>query len=123
MHNEEQTLAVLHRLKSLGIQMSIDDFGTGYSSLSYLKRFPVDKLKIDQSFIMDCHNNHEDKAIVNTIVALGKNLGLSLIAEGVEELSHVEFLKSIGCDEIQGYWYSRPLEEQDLVSFIAKQLV
>ena len=123
MHNEEQTLAVLHRLKSLGIQMSIDDFGTGYSSLSYLKRFPVDKLKIDQSFIMDCHNNHEDRAIINTIVALGKNLGLSLIAEGVEELSHVEFLKSIGCDEIQGYWYSRPLAEQDLVNFIAKQLV
>ncbi|NQZ82348.1 MAG: EAL domain-containing protein [Colwellia sp.] len=123
MHNEEQTLAVLHRLKSLGIQMSIDDFGTGYSSLSYLKRFPVDKLKIDQSFIMDCHNNHEDRAIINTIVALGKNLGLSLIAEGVEELSHVEFLKSIGCDEIQGYWYSRPLSEQDLVNFIAKQLV
>jgi len=123
MHNEEHTLAVLHRLKSLGIQMSIDDFGTGYSSLSYLKRFPVDKLKIDQSFIMDCHNNHEDRAIINTIVALGKNLGLSLIAEGVEEHSHVEFLKSIGCDEIQGYWYSRPLEENDLVEFIAKQLV
>jgi len=122
MHNEENTLAVLHRLKSLGIQLSIDDFGTGYSSLSYLKRFPVDKLKIDQSFIMDCHNNDEDKAIVNTIVALGKNLGLSLIAEGVEELSHVDFLKSIDCDEIQGYWYSRPLEANDLVDFIAKQL-
>jgi len=122
MHNEENTLDVLHQLKSLGIQMSIDDFGTGYSSLSYLKRFPVDKLKIDQSFIMECHTNQEDKAIVNTIVVLGKNLGLSLIAEGVEEQSHVEFLKSIGCDEIQGYWYSRPLVGDDLISFIAGQL-
>lgn len=122
MHNEVNTLAVLHQLKSLGIQMSIDDFGTGYSSLSYLKRFPVNKLKIDQSFILDCHKNNEDRAIVNTIVALGKNLGLSLIAEGVEELEHVDFLKSIGCNEIQGYWYSKPLESNDLIDFLLPQL-
>jgi EAL domain-containing protein (putative c-di-GMP-specific phosphodiesterase class I)/GGDEF domain-containing protein len=118
MHNEAETLAVLHELKSLGLQLSIDDFGTGYSSLSYLKRFPVDKLKIDQSFIMDCHNNDEDKVLVKTIVALGKSLGLSLIAEGVEEQAHVDFLTDIDCDEIQGYWYSRPLEADKFVEFI-----
>ena len=122
IHNENKTLAVMKKLKDLGIQLSIDDFGTGYSSLSYLKRFPVDKLKIDQSFILDCHNNEEDKAIVRTIVALGKNLGLSLIAEGVEELEHVEFLTSIACDEIQGYWYSRPIEGEALIEFLQPQL-
>lgn len=118
LHNEANTISVLQHLKTLGVELSIDDFGTGYSSLSYLKQFPVDKLKIDQSFIRDCHTNDEDKAIINTIVSLGKNLGLSLIAEGVEELEHVDFLRGIQCDEIQGYWYSRPLEQQDLIRFI-----
>jgi len=118
MHNEATTLEVLHELKSSGISLSIDDFGTGYSSLSYLKRLPIDKLKIDQSFIRDCHNNDEDRVIVKTIVELGKSLGLSLIAEGVEEEVHVDFLKLLKCDEIQGYWYSRPLEAPQLLEFI-----
>ena len=121
MHNEEGTLAALHQLKSLGIQLSIDDFGTGYSSLSYMKRFPVDKLKIDQSFIRDMHQNAEDKALVKTIVTMGKSLGLTLIAEGVEESEHVEFLREIACDEIQGYWFSRPLEADDLLKFLHRQ--
>ena len=121
MHNETNTIAVLQHLKRLGVELSIDDFGTGYSSLSYLKEFPVDKLKIDQSFIFDCQNNSEDKAIINTIIGLGKNLGLSLIAEGVEELAHVEILRNMACDEIQGYWFSRPLEKLDLVKFLAKK--
>jgi EAL domain-containing protein (putative c-di-GMP-specific phosphodiesterase class I)/GGDEF domain-containing protein len=118
MHNEATTLDVLHELKSYGISLSIDDFGTGYSSLSYLKRLPIDKLKIDQSFIRDCHNNEEDRVIVKTIIELGKSLGLSLIAEGVEEAVHVEFLKSLQCEEIQGYWYSRPVEATQLFEFI-----
>lgn len=122
MHNETATLEVLHELKSSGISLSIDDFGTGYSSLSYLKRLPIDKLKIDQSFIRDCHNNEEDRVIVKTIVELGKSLGLSLIAEGVEEAVHVDFLQSLQCDEIQGYWYSRPLEAQQLLEFMKKSL-
>jgi len=120
MHNEAATLEVLHELKSSGISLSIDDFGTGYSSLSYLKRLPIDKLKIDQSFIRDCHNNDEDRVIIKTIVELGKSLGLSLIAEGVEEAIHVEFLKSLQCDEIQGYWYSRPIEAEQLFEFMNK---
>jgi len=121
MHNEENTLAVLQQLKSTGLHLSIDDFGTGYSSLSYLKRFPIDKLKIDQSFIRDCHQNDDDRAIVETIVSLGKSLNLSLIAEGVEEESHVDFLRALGCDEIQGYWFSRPIEAGPLVSLLAEK--
>ncbi|WP_206484290.1 GGDEF domain-containing phosphodiesterase [Thalassotalea sp. G2M2-11] len=118
MHQESNTKALLHHLKSLGVKLSIDDFGTGYSSLSYLKEFPIDKLKIDQSFIRDCHQNEDDRAIVNTIVSLGKNLGLSIIAEGVEEKQHVDFLASLACDEIQGYWFSRPLPSEQLLSFL-----
>lgn len=120
MHNEENTLSVLTALKEMGIHLSIDDFGTGYSSLSYLKRFPIDKLKIDQSFIKECHQNDEDKAIVKTIISLGKSLNLSLIAEGVEEEVHLDFLKSLGCDEIQGYWFSKPIQSEDLIKFLEK---
>lgn len=121
MHNEENTLAVLQQFKSAGLHLSIDDFGTGYSSLSYLKRFPIDKLKIDQSFIRDCHQNDEDKAIIKTIVSLGKSLNLSLIAEGVEEESHVEFLRSLGCDEIQGYWFSKPVPPEQLITLLVEK--
>ncbi|TPH12149.1 putative bifunctional diguanylate cyclase/phosphodiesterase [Litorilituus lipolyticus] len=121
MHNEENTLSVLQQLKTMGLHLSIDDFGTGYSSLSYLKRFPIDKLKIDQSFIRECHNNDEDKAIISTIVSLGKSLGLSLIAEGVEELVHVDFLKELQCDEIQGYWFSRPVEPEALIELLIEK--
>ncbi|WP_448549688.1 putative bifunctional diguanylate cyclase/phosphodiesterase [Thalassotalea fusca] len=118
MHNEVHMVTLLEQLKSVGIHLSIDDFGTGYSSMSYLKRLPIDKLKIDQSFIRDCHNNDEDKAIVQSIVSLGKSLNLSLIAEGVEEQTHVDFLTKLGCEEIQGYWYSKPLEADAFVEFI-----
>ncbi|MFT5164311.1 MAG: EAL domain-containing protein (putative c-di-GMP-specific phosphodiesterase class I), partial [Alteromonadaceae bacterium] len=94
LYNENETIQVLHHLKALGLMLSIDDFGTGYSSLSYLKQFPIDKLKIDQSFIRNLHNNEEDKAIVQAIIDLGKNLGLKTIAEGVEIQTHFEFLNS-----------------------------
>lgn len=117
-NNENDTIESLHKLKNLGVQLSIDDFGTGYSSLSYLKQFPVDKLKIDQSFVRHMHENHEDQSIVRTIVDLGVNLGLTLIAEGVEEQEQMAILKEMGCNEIQGYWYSRPLNEQSFIDFI-----
>lgn len=120
MHNEHEMLSVLNQLKALGLQLSIDDFGTGYSSLSYLKKFPIDKLKIDQSFIRDCHENDDDKALVKTIITLGKSLGMSLIAEGVEEYQHLTFLQSLHCDEIQGYWFSKPLLAEDLVIFLTQ---
>ncbi|MDC2887735.1 EAL domain-containing protein [Psychrosphaera algicola] len=97
MYNETDTIAMLQKLKDSGVKLSIDDFGTGYSSLSYLKQFPIDKLKIDQSFIRQIELNKDDKAIVSTVIELGNNLGLTLIAEGVEELSHMEILSDLGC--------------------------
>ena len=121
MHNEEQTIETLNQLKSLGIMLAIDDFGTGYSSLSYLKRFPIDKLKIDQSFVRDMHTNSSDEAIVRTVVDLGKNLGLKLIAEGVEQQSQWDLLAQQGCDEIQGYLFSRPLPLTQYQQFLQER--
>lgn len=118
MYNESDTIDLLHKLKAVGLMLSIDDFGTGYSSLSYLKQFPIDKLKIDQSFIFNVNTNEADKAIVSAIVDLGKNLGLTLIAEGVEELEHLNILKDMGCQEIQGYYFSRPLPVAKLHTFL-----
>lgn len=118
LYNESDTLSVLRQLKDLGIKLSIDDFGTGYSSLSYLKQFPIDKLKVDQSFVKNLHVNQSDKAIVQVIIELGKSLGLKVIAEGVEDFAHYQYLKSIHCDEIQGYWYSHPLQGDDIVNFL-----
>ncbi|MBU2882120.1 bifunctional diguanylate cyclase/phosphodiesterase [Psychrosphaera sp. B3R10] len=120
MYNETDTIAMLQKLKDSGVKLSIDDFGTGYSSLSYLKQFPIDKLKIDQSFIRQIELNKDDKAIVSTVIELGNNLGLTLIAEGVEELSHMEILSDLGCQEIQGYYFSRPLPSAKLDLFLTE---
>lgn len=118
MYNEDDTINLLNKLKKTGVKLSIDDFGTGYSSLSYLKQFPIDKLKIDQSFIRQINENNDDKAIVSTIIDLGNNLNLKLIAEGVEELSQLEILQHLGCQEIQGYYFSRPLASDKLNNFL-----
>jgi EAL domain-containing protein (putative c-di-GMP-specific phosphodiesterase class I) len=118
MYNESDTIELLKKLKTMGLKLSIDDFGTGYSSLSYLKRFPIDKLKIDQSFIFNLDNNSADRAIVNTIIDLGNHLGLMLIAEGVETQLHQDILKEMGCDEIQGYYFSKPLPIDALNAFL-----
>ncbi|HEY9104056.1 EAL domain-containing protein [Chitinimonas sp.] len=110
----EATVATLAALKSLGLKLAIDDFGTGYSSLSYLKRFKVDKLKIDRSFVMDVPGDADDSAITRAIVNLSRNLGLQVIAEGVETAEQWHFLKHEACDEVQGYLVSRPLPSQDM---------
>lgn len=109
MHGAPQLQAALHELKALGIALSIDDFGTGYSSLSYLKRFAVDNLKVDRSFITELRDGTDDATIVRTIITLGHNLGLRVVAEGVETPQQAAFLRANRCDEAQGYWYSRPL--------------
>lgn len=105
----ERAMEVLEQLKSLGISISMDDFGTGYSSLTYLTKFPIDKLKIDQSFIRNITDGANDAAITATIVTMAKNLKLKAIAEGVETDDQLQFLQNCGCDEIQGYWLSPPV--------------
>jgi diguanylate cyclase (GGDEF)-like protein/PAS domain S-box-containing protein len=118
MENPQASITLFKKFKNLGISFSIDDFGTGYSSLNYLKQLPVDKLKIDKSFIMDIPKDKEDIAITSTIIAMAKNLGLNVIAEGIETKEQHEFLKSSGCYEGQGYYYSKPLSKDDFVKFI-----
>jgi diguanylate cyclase (GGDEF)-like protein/PAS domain S-box-containing protein len=109
MSQAEEALAVLHKLKKLGVQLAIDDFGTGYSSLSYLKRLPLDILKIDQSFVRSLPDDSHDVAIVRAIIALGRSMQLTVIAEGVENQDQQQFLANEGCEQIQGYIVSLPL--------------
>ena len=109
MHNAERLIDMLSSIRALGVHISVDDFGTGYSSLSYLKRFPVDRLKIDRSFVQDILVDKDSEAIVRTIIALGHNLGLKLVAEGVENAEQVAYLLANGCDELQGFYYGRPM--------------
>jgi len=121
MKDSSAAIKVLNRIKELGISLAIDDFGTGYSSLSQLKRLPIDKLKIDQSFIRDLPFNEEDVAISKTVIALAKNMGLSVIAEGVETAQQKEFLLQNGCHYIQGFYYSKPILACDIEEKIKKQ--
>jgi diguanylate cyclase (GGDEF)-like protein/PAS domain S-box-containing protein len=118
MHDPHAAIEIMNSLHNLGIRMSIDDFGTGYSSLSYLKKFKIYKLKIDQSFVRDLNSDPEDKAIVTAVIQLAHSLGLITIAEGVETIEQLEYLKQQQCDEIQGYHYSKPLLSEDFEAYI-----
>lgn len=118
MKDIEQTLNLLQQLKNIGVELAIDDFGTGYSSLSYLKRFPVHRLKIDRSFVMNICEDEDEAAITRTIIQLGHAIGLSVIAEGVESADQVQFLTDNGCDEFQGYYFSKPLAPADFKKFV-----
>lgn len=118
MENVEESIVILNNLKDIGVQLSIDDFGTGYSSLSYLKQFPIDKLKIDKSFIAEIPHSQKDIAITKTIIALAKGLGIKVIAEGVEKEEQKEFLALENCDEIQGWFYAKALKEEDFIKFV-----
>jgi EAL domain-containing protein (putative c-di-GMP-specific phosphodiesterase class I) len=113
VQNTEVAIRRLNALKSLGVQIAIDDFGTGYSSLSTLKHFPLDKLKIDQSFVRELVTDSSDAAIITALVALGHGLKLEVVAEGVETQEQLTFLRSIQCDGVQGYFLSRPLPAQE----------
>lgn len=109
MMNVDETSAILQQLKAVGVLVSVDDFGTGYSSLSYLKKYPIDIIKIDQSFIADISKDEKNEAIVKAIILLSHNLGLEVIAEGVEEKNQEKFLKAYNCQKVQGYLYNKPL--------------
>ncbi|MCC7600331.1 EAL domain-containing protein [Janthinobacterium sp. FW305-129] len=113
MSNAEETISVLRNLKALGIQISIDDFGTGYSSLAYLKRFPIDKLKIDIAFVREVTSNPDDAAIVLAIISMAHSMKLEVIAEGVENDAQLAYLRRHGCDEMQGYYFSRPVPHEE----------
>jgi len=121
MHNTQHVSGVCEQIRQLGVRLAIDDFGTGYSSLSHLKRLPLDKLKVDQSFVRDLPHDEEDAAITCAIVALGHSLGLGVVAEGVETAAQEAFLREIGCDEAQGYYYSPPLDTAAFTELLRKQ--
>jgi EAL domain-containing protein (putative c-di-GMP-specific phosphodiesterase class I) len=118
MHNASEAIVMLEKLGHMGVDISIDDFGTGYSSLSYLKRFSIDKLKIDQGFIRNVPGDQDDAAIVKAIIALAHSLRLRVVAEGVEHEDQLQFLRSLGNDEYQGYFHSRPLPAAELERYL-----
>lgn len=120
MSNPEESAATLQSLSAMGVHISIDDFGTGYSSLSYLRRFPLDKLKIDRSFIRDLMTNADDACIVRAIISLAHSLRLRVVAEGVETSQQLEFLRELGCDQYQGYFCSPAVPAEQFVSLITR---
>lgn len=121
MDNPELSIQKLRQISEMGIELAIDDFGTGYSSLSYLKKLPLDKLKIDQSFVRDIPEDEDDVAITKAIIALGKSLNFKLIAEGVETQKQKDFMIDNGCDYMQGYFYSKPLPAEDVTQLLEQE--
>ncbi|HXF17987.1 MAG TPA: EAL domain-containing protein [Burkholderiales bacterium] len=122
MSNQEHAEKVLNRLKALGLHLTMDDFGTGYSSLAYLKRFPFDSVKIDQSFVRGIPQSKDDEAIVEAIIAMAHSLQLEVVAEGVETREQYEFLQSRGCDQIQGFYFSKPIPANEVVMLLYKAM-
>ncbi len=121
MDNPETAIALLGELRDMGVQISLDDFGTGYSSLSYLKRFPIDKLKIDRSFVQDITTDQDDKALVTAILAMAQSLGIRVVAEGVELPEQLDFIRNKGCEEYQGYYFSKPCPAEDLDAMLSER--
>ena len=118
MQDPNMGLNLLNQLHDLGVQISIDDYGTGYSSLAYLKRLPVNEMKIDRTFIKDMAVDEDDKLIVGTTIDMGHNFGLRVIAEGVEDGQTVDLLKQMGCDQVQGYYYAKPMPVDELYDWM-----
>ncbi|MEF1214796.1 EAL domain-containing protein, partial [Vibrio alginolyticus] len=119
-NHDSELLDMLNNLRALGTKLTIDDFGTGYSALSYLQKFPFDRLKIDRSFMQNMFENDSDRELVNVIIAMAKALDLKIVAEGIEEQRHVDYLKNLNCEFGQGFHYSRPLPAKDFEALLAK---
>ena len=122
MSNQGHAEKVLAEFKALGFHLTMDDFGTGYSSLAYLKRFPFDSVKIDQSFVRGIPESKDDGAIVEAIIAMAHSLQLKVVAEGVETKAQADFLRRLGCDQAQGYHYSKPIPSSDIVKLLYKSM-
>jgi len=120
MHDEKNTVETLFKLHDMGVTLSVDDFGTGYSSLSYIQRFPLDTLKIDRSFVRYITSNSKDAEMIDSIIALGHSMNLKVLAEGVETVEQLEYLQSRGCDEAQGFYYSKAVTA-DRITEILRQ--
>ncbi|MDT9197361.1 EAL domain-containing protein [Limnospira sp. PMC 1042.18] len=118
----DEAIALLERLKALGIKLSMDDFGTGYSSLSYWHRFPIDTLKVDQSFVRRMDDSQQNTEIVKTIIMLGHNLNMDIVAEGIETEGNVQTLKNLNCEYGQGYFFSKPLPVTALEDLLNRTL-
>jgi diguanylate cyclase (GGDEF)-like protein/PAS domain S-box-containing protein len=123
MQNAEQAIKLLVAIKQMGVRLAVDDFGTGYSSMAYLKRFPIDTLKIDSSFIREIPKNAEDNAIAEAIISMGKALGLTVVAEGIETPEQEMFLRNHGCDETQGYFFSRPVAPDEFSELLRQHMI
>lgn len=121
MENVHANVDLLHRLQTEGIRLSIDDFGTGYSSMAYLKRFPIDQVKIDQTFVRDIPGDGDDEAIISAIIAMAHHLELSVVAEGVETEAQLHFLRDVGCDIMQGFYFARPMPAEQATKFIRER--
>jgi len=122
MENLESAIEILVDLKARAIQIAIDDFGTGYSSLNYLKNFPIDRIKIAQEFVRDIPDDHNDAAIIETILVMAERLGLKVLAEGVEVKEQMKFLRDRNCFEMQGFYFSPPLQAQQMEDFLKQPL-
>jgi EAL domain-containing protein (putative c-di-GMP-specific phosphodiesterase class I) len=121
MQNAEVTVETLHALRALGVGISIDDFGMGYSSLNYLKRFPLNAVKIDRTFVSDITSNNGDAAIVSAVIGMARSLRLRVLAEGVETAEQFAFLRSRECDEAQGYYFSRPIAAEEMTRMLIER--
>jgi EAL domain-containing protein (putative c-di-GMP-specific phosphodiesterase class I) len=119
MRDANATVSRLQRLKEIGVMLAIDDFGTGYSSLAYLRQFPVDVLKIDRSFVAEMDGSHDSSALIHTLVELGRTLGLTTLAEGIEDDAQLEGLRAERCERGQGFYFSRPVEPTAIESLLA----
>jgi len=118
MRNVARAIKVLNAIQSRGIRLAIDDFGTGYSSMSLMKQFPIDTIKIDRSFVRDLPKDSEDQAIAQAIISMGKALGMTVVAEGVETAEQHAFLRNQACDEMQGYLFSKPLTPLEMARLL-----